>query len=157
MEIEIYDGDELHGVATQKVSTILKSVDMRAEMIQNLKDDPTANFSGFSTYPLFNGSKPAGLLQIQYVFKPALHGNTFEKGVDAEYAVDKHDHVFEEAKLLKHVRPDGCFSCGCCVKYTCATAGCLAATATAVTCAQHGRVPNQNDVSAFKTFISSLF
>ena len=41
-----------------------------------------------------------GLLKIQYVFKPALHGNTFEKGVDAEYALDKHEPIFEEAKLL---------------------------------------------------------
>ena len=27
MEIELYDGDSLHGVATQKVSTILKSIE----------------------------------------------------------------------------------------------------------------------------------
>ena len=106
-------------------------------MRQNLKDDPTANFTGYSSYPLFNGSKPAGLLNIQYVFKPALHGNTFEKGVNAEYALDKHEHVFEEAKLLKNVRHDGCFSCGCCMKYTCATAACVGAAATV----KLGRIP----------------
>lgn len=153
MEIELYDGDTLHGVATQKVSTILKSIDHHKEMKQNLKDDPTACFTGYSNYPMFNGSKPVGLLNIQYVFKPALHGNTFEKGVGAEYALDKHEHHFEEAKLLKNVKKPGCFSCGCCMKYTCATAGCVAVSATVY----HGRIPNSSDVTAFKTFVSGLF
>ena len=79
---------------------------------------------------MFNGSKPVGLLNIQYVFKPSLNGNQFEKGVSAEYALDKHEHVFEEAKLLKAIKKPGCCSCGCCMKYTCATAGVAACGAT---------------------------
>ena len=130
MEVELYDGDQLHGVSTSKVSTIIKSVNLHKEMRDSLKADATQHFTGTNQYPMFDGSKPMGLLQMQYVFKPALHGNTFEKGVDAEYAFQKHEHIFEEAKLLVPIQEPGCFSFGCCMKYT---GGVTAGLGTAVT------------------------
>jgi len=122
---------------------------MQKEMKASLKDDPTQSFTGKSNLPMFNGSKPAGLLCIEYVFKPALHGNTFEKGVNAEYALDKHEYIFEEARKLKKMKQPGCCSCGCCMKYTCATVGgvaCVAATGAGAYTAVKGW-------GAFKTLI----
>lgn len=81
---------------------------------------------------MFNGSKPMGLLQMEYVFMPALHNNSFEKGVDAEYELEKHEHVFEEARLLKPIPKPGCFSFLCCMKYTAIGTTALGSTTAAV-------------------------
>jgi len=140
MEVELYDGDNLHGVAKQKVSTIIKSVDLLKEMKDSLKADATQHFTSINQYPMFNGSKPMGLLQMEYVFMPALHNNTFEKGVDAEYALDKHEHVFEEARLLKPIPQPGCFNFLCCMKYTAAISAAGGSTTAAILQFKYGGI-----------------